>query len=70
MPEFFKVPGAECAIDDAVVAAHRNRHPVTDHNLVAIVDDRNFCDFTNGENKSLRRINDSGETVDAHAAEI
>ena len=44
------------------------RWPTID--LIAVVNDWDFCDLANGENEALRRIDDSGETVDAHAAEI
>ncbi len=70
MAEFFQIFRTESTVDDTMVAAHRDRHAMADNDLVAIVDHRNFCDPADGENESLRRINDSGKTVDAHAAEI
>ena len=57
-------------VDDAMVAAHGERHAVADHDLVAIINHRDFHDFANGENEALRWIDDSRETVDPHAAEI
>ena len=70
VPQFLKIFGAERAVDDAMVAAHRDRHTVTDHHLIAVVNDWDLCDLAHGENEALRWINDSRETVDAHSAEI
>src|SRR2546427_12537403 len=53
-----------------MIAAHRERHAMANDDLVTIIDHRNFCNPANSENETLRRIYDSGETVDAHAAEI
>src|SRR5438046_9229167 len=53
-----------------MVAAHPDRHAMTDDDLIAVIDDRHFVDFSDGENKALWRINDGGKTVDPHAAEI
>src|SRR6266496_3218867 len=68
MSQFFQILGAQSAVDDTVVTAHRDRHAVADDNSVAIIDYRNLGDLAKGENKPLRRIYDSGETIDAHAA--
>ena len=70
MTEFLQILRAERAVDHAMVAAHAERHALADDDLVAIINHRNFRDLANGENESLRRIDDRGETVDAHAAEI
>ena len=43
---------------------------MTDDDLIAVIDDRHFVDFSDGENKALWRINNGGKTVDPHAAEI
>src|SRR3954462_13126894 len=53
-----------------MIAAHRDRHPLADEHVVAIIDDRRFADAADSENKSLWRINDRTEGVDAEAAEI
>ena len=53
-----------------MIATHRNRHALADHDLVAIVDYWSFCDLADGENETLWRVYYCGETVDAHAAEI
>ena len=68
--EFLEILRAEGAIDHAVIAAHPDRHAMADDDLVAIIDDWLFGDRADGENETLRRINDGGKTVDAHAAEI
>ena len=70
MSQFFQILGAQRAVDDAVVAAHRERHAMAHRDLIAIVDDWNFCDLAHGENESLRRINHCGKTVDSHPAEV
>src|SRR5438046_3714430 len=70
MAEFFEIDRAERAVDDAMVAAHPDRHAMTDDDLIAVIDDRHFVDFSDGENKALWRINDGGKAVDPHAAEI
>ena len=62
--------GAKRAVDDAMVAAHRERHAMAHDDLVAIVHYRDLCDPANSENETLRRIDDGGKTVDAHAAKI
>src|SRR5438034_787328 len=43
---------------------------MSDHDLVAVIDHWLFCDRANGQNKTLRRVNDRGKAVDAHAAKI
>src|SRR5207237_10824068 len=53
-----------------MVAAHPDRHAMTDDDLIAVIDDWHFVDFADGENKDLWRINDGGKTVDPHTAEI
>ena len=70
MPELFQIFRAERAVDDAMVATHRDRHAMADCDLVTVVNDRNLCDFADGENETLWRIYYSGETVDTHAAEV
>ena len=70
MSQFLQIFGAERAVDDAMVAAHRDGHAMADHHLIAVVNDWDFCDLAHGENEALGRINDSRETVDAHSAEI
>src|SRR5437870_13283229 len=70
MAEFFQIFRTESTVDDTMVAAHRDRHAMADNDLVAIVDHLNCCDPADRENESLRRINDSGKTVDAHATKI
>src|SRR5205809_4707888 len=70
MAEFFEIDRAERAVDDAMVATHPDRHAMTDDDLIAVIDDRHFVDFSDGENKALWRINNGGKTVDPHAAEI
>jgi hypothetical protein len=37
MPQFLQIFDAERAVDDAMVAAHRDRHAMVDHDLVAII---------------------------------
>src|SRR5437588_6148882 len=68
--EFFQIFRAERAVDDAVVAAHRDRHTMTGDDLVGVIDNWDFRDLADGEDETLRRIDNGGETVDAHAAEI
>ena len=68
--ELFQVFRAKRAVDDTMVAAHRDRHAMADHDLIAVVKDWDFCDLAYGENEALGWINDSRETVDAHSAEI
>ena len=70
MTEFFEILSAECAVDDAVVTAHRDQHAMADNDLIAIIDDGHFRDLADGENESLRRIDDCTERIDAHPAEI
>lgn len=53
-----------------MITAHCERHAMADDDLVAIVDYRKLRDPANSENETLRRVYYSGETVDAHAAEI
>ena len=40
---------------------------MADDDLIAIIDHRFFNDRADGENESLRRIDDGGKTVDAHS---
>src|SRR5579864_945552 len=68
--KFFQILRAERAIDHAMITAHRDRHPLADNDLVAIVDHRSFDHFADRENKALRRINDRAERIDSHAAKI
>ena len=70
MSQFFQILSAKRTIDDAMIAAHRERHAMADDDLVAIIDYRNFRNPANSENETLWRIYYSGETVDSHAAEI
>ena len=37
-------------------------HAMADHDVLAVVDDRNFCDFADRENETLPWINHGGET--------
>src|SRR5439155_19961770 len=53
-----------------MITAHRERHAMARDDLVAIIDHRNFRNLANSENETLRRIYDSGETVDTHTAEV
>src|SRR5258705_12547109 len=68
--ELFEIDRAERAVDNPMVAAHPDRHAMTDNDLIAIIDDRHFVDFADGENEALWWINDGGKTVDPHATEI
>jgi len=68
--EFFQILRAEGTVDDAMVAAHRDRHAMTDDDLIRIVDHRNFGDFADGQNESLRRIDHGAERIDSHSTEI
>lgn len=68
--ELFEVLGAEGAIDDAVIAAHGDRHTVADDDLVTIVNYRNFVYLPYCKNESLRWIDYGRKAIDAHAAEI
>ena len=54
--EFFQILRAQSAVDHAMIAAHRDRHPVAEYDLVALVDHRNLGDLADGEDESLRRI--------------
>src|SRR5437899_1691054 len=53
-----------------MIAAHPDRHAMTDNDLIAVIDDRHFVNFADGENEALWRINNGGKTVNPHAAEI
>jgi len=44
--EFFKILGAEGAVDDAMVAAHADAHAMADNNLIAIIHNGSFSDCT------------------------
>ena len=68
--ELFQIHRAERAVDNSMVAAHPDRHAMTDNDLIAIIDDRHFVNFADGENEALWWINDGGKTVDPHATEI
>ena len=68
--EFFQVLSAERAIDDAMIAAHSDRHAMADHDLVAVVDYRRFCDPPDRKDEALGRIDHRGKTVDSHPAKI
>src|SRR6266487_6373878 len=70
MAKFLQVLCAEGAVDDAVIAAHRDRHAMADDDLVAIIEYWHFRDPADCKNETLRRIDDGGKTVDPHAAEI
>jgi hypothetical protein len=70
VPQFLEIFGAKRAVDDAMIAAHRDRHAMADHYLIAVVDNWDLCDSAYGENKALGWINDSRKAVDAHAAKI
>ena len=63
MPEFLEIFGAERAVDDAMVAARRDRHAIADDDF-----DRNrrlpgSFNLAHSENETLRRINDGGAAV-------
>ena len=70
MAKFLQVLCAEGAVDDAVIAAHRDRHAMADDDLVAIIEYWHFRDPADCKNETLWRIDDGGKTVDPHAAEI
>ena len=59
MAEFLEIFRAECAIDDTMIAAHRDRHAMADDDLVAIVDHRNFGDFADSKDETLWWIDHS-----------
>ena len=40
--ELFEIDRAERAVDHPMVAAHPDRHAMTDDDLIAIIDDRHF----------------------------
>ena len=42
MAQFFQIFRAERAIDDAVIAAHPDRHALADNDLIGIIDHRFF----------------------------
>src|SRR6478752_9091659 len=60
---------ADRAIDDAVVAAHRDAHAVADHRL-AVHDDELLLARPDGEDARLGRVDDRGELIDAEHAEV
>src|SRR5437016_583575 len=68
--QFFQVLRAQRAIDYAVIAAHPDRHSMADYDLIAIIDYRLLGNRAHCEDKTLWWINDCGETVDPHSAEI
>src|SRR5437870_696590 len=70
MTEFFEILSAECAVDDAVVTAHRDRHAMAHGDVIAIIDYWNFRNLADREAETLRRIDDGGKAVDAHTTEI
>ena len=53
MTQFLQVFRAECAIDDTMIATHRDRHSVAHDELVAIIDNGNFGDLADGKNEAL-----------------
>ena len=68
--EFLEIFRAERAVDDTMIAAHRDRHAMADYHLIAIINHRDFCELAYSENETLRRINDGRETIDSHSTEI
>src|SRR5437868_456316 len=68
--ELFEIDRAERAVDNPMVAAHPDRHAMTDNDLITMIDDRHFIDFADGENEALWWINDGGKTDDPDATEI
>ena len=65
--KFLQILRAQRAIDHAMIAAHADAHSLTRNDLVAIVDDRFLHDRADRQNKTLRRIDDGGEIIDAVA---
>src|SRR5438270_11862767 len=68
--ELFEIDRAERAVDNPMVAAHPDRHAMTDNDLIAIIDYRYFVDFAEGENEAVWWINYVVKTVEPHATEI
>lgn len=54
MPKLFEVFSIESAIDDAMVAAHHERHAMANDDLIAIIGQPHFCDFSDGQNDTER----------------
>jgi len=64
-----EVARAGGAVDDAVVAREEERHALPDHDLVALHDwlpDGG----ANGKDGGIGRVDDGGESLDAHHAQI
>src|SRR5829696_778564 len=68
-PERLEEPGADGAVDDAVVAAHRHAHALADDGG-AVLDDRPVLRGADGEDGRLRRVDDGRELVDAEHAKV
>ena len=58
---------AERAVDDTVIARHRDGHALADLDLT-VDDDRRVDDGADREDAGLGRIQDRGEPLDAEAA--
>src|SRR4029077_2934871 len=59
--KFLQVLCAQRAVDNAMVAAHRDGHSMADHHLITVVNDRAFSYLAYGEDEALGWINDSRE---------
>src|SRR5260370_42191697 len=70
IPQFFQIFGAECTVNYSMVTAHRDRHAMAYDDLIAIIDYWNFRNLADREDKTLRRIDDGGEAVNAPAAKF
>ncbi len=70
MPQLLQIFRAERAVDHAMIAAHRDRHAMAHADLVAIVDHGPLRDRADGEDETLRRIDDGGKRIDPVAAQI
>src|ERR1700736_1894251 len=53
-----------------MIAAHPNRHAMTNNDLIAFIDDWHLADLADSKNEALWWINDGGKTVNSHSAEV
>src|SRR5688572_13863143 len=60
---------ADGAVDDAVIAAHRDAHAIA-HDRLAVDDDELLLTRADGEDAGLGGIDDRGELVDAEHAKV
>src|SRR4030095_528791 len=67
--DLLEKPSSDCPIDDAVIGGETHGHYRTHSNALAVRHDA-WTDLADRKSRTLRRIDDGDETIDAEHAQV